>query len=726
MSLQAREFVRRSGIDVISSDSNNNNNYSRELEKYMRNQEVIKARERRQTSSRTPPSTRMAPNSQVPPRLQQNLISNRKYSPLANEFADVNTNKLVNNALKADINTSEFEDFEPDATAINELFADVPSSGLEISKLNPGMFNALVDSGFNQKDTIVDIKKILSKRPLVRTMVGNGLYIDTIEIIGRYGQNKAGVSHTRKFGLKGNMNIMYVSAQFKMILSNAMGETKGLSVNIYKNGKIRFSGGFLGTDISNQPDIIRRFVVDNYTTKEAFYYNPFKYNNLSGQFRVNGNFKPESLTQITSNSRKYGFISGSYEPELSPFLYLEGNGFKLSLAISGNVQILGVQNPGDMLKKYDFAKTFVKTLYNEGKIVVTGKFNQGIKAKAKAKAKAKPKPKPKAKNKALNNNEIKAVNIDMAKCKRTMNAEQLKNLARKLGVTNFRIKGVNGRTKKATKNDICKKISNITGKKSVSVKNTNTGKNIPLPGSNKTFKVGRRLCTSKPKKELLRVAKMMKVSVNDKDTVPIICRKIQKARNNIAAAPKPKPLSPKALLQKKKNEKKENNNLAKNLNRALAVERRKINDTSIKKRLTSLYGSKWMNRYKPNLNQDVRNVKTAINKLNNKSRNKKLGVPFLKDVKNIEDRMVRNWKLSRRNQLEKAYLTKQVNVSGINMNSRNAYRRSAIDYMKSLLNNKKQPTERRMKIHKENWKKFTNNMRARPNVGGANARIERL
>jgi hypothetical protein len=66
MSLQAREFVRRSGIDVISSDSNNNNNYSRELEKYMRNQEVIKARERRQTSSRTPPSTRMAPNSQVP------------------------------------------------------------------------------------------------------------------------------------------------------------------------------------------------------------------------------------------------------------------------------------------------------------------------------------------------------------------------------------------------------------------------------------------------------------------------------------------------------------------------------------------------------------------------------------------------------------------------------------------------------------------------------------
>lgn len=721
MSLQARDFVRRSGVEVISSDSNNNNNYSRELERYMRNQEVIKARERRQASFRSPPPMQMAANSQVPPRLQQNLINNRKYSPLANEFSDVNTNKLINNALKGDLNTSEFDDFDQDTTAINELF-DAPSSSLEISKLNPGMFNALVDSGFNQKDTVVDIKKILSKRPLPKTMVGNGLYIDTIEIIGRYGQNKAGASHTRKFGLKGNMNIMYVSAQFKMFLSNAMGESKGLSVNIYKNGKIRFSGGFLGTDISNQPEIIRRFVVDNYTTKEAFYYNPFKYNNLSGQFRVNGNFKPESFTQISSNSRKYGFMSGSYEPELSPFLYLEGNGFKLSLAISGNVQILGVQNPADMLKKYDFAKSFVQTLYNEGKITVTGKFNQGIKAKAKAKAIVKAKPK----TKALNNNEIKAVNIDMAKCKRTMNAEQLKNLARKLGVTNFRVKGSDGKTKKATKNDICKKIANITGKKPVSIKNTNTGKNIPLPGSNKTFKIGRRLCTSKPKKELLRVAKMMKVSVNDKDTVPVICRKIQKARNNIAAAPKPKPLSPKAIRQKKKNEKKENNELAKNLNRALAVERRKINDTSIKKRLTNLYGSKWMNRYKPNLNQDVRNVKTGINKLNNKSRNKRLGVPFLKDVKKIEDRMVRNWKLSRRNQLERAYLLKQVNVSGINMNARNAYKLAAVDYMMSLLNNKKQPTERRMKIHKENWKKFRNNMRIRPSVGGANARIERL
>ncbi len=67
-------------------------------------------------------------------------------------------------------------------------------------------------------------------------------------------------------------------------------ETKRVRVNIFKNGKIGFSGGFLtiGSNIANQAELIRRFIVNSYTQRQKFLYNPFTYNNLSGQFKING------------------------------------------------------------------------------------------------------------------------------------------------------------------------------------------------------------------------------------------------------------------------------------------------------------------------------------------------------------------------------------------------------------------------------------------------------
>ena len=73
---------------------------------------------------------------------------------------------------------------------------------------------------------------------------------------------------------KGNMNLNFFTVQLKIIVTNGV-ESKGATVNFYKNGKIRFSGGFIGTNIANQPELIRRFIVDNYSDKEAFLYSPF-------------------------------------------------------------------------------------------------------------------------------------------------------------------------------------------------------------------------------------------------------------------------------------------------------------------------------------------------------------------------------------------------------------------------------------------------------------------
>jgi len=45
---------------------------------------------------------------------------------------------------------------------------------------------------------------------------------------------REGFSHTREAGPKGNINIAFFTVQFKMSLSNDFGESKGVTVNIYK------------------------------------------------------------------------------------------------------------------------------------------------------------------------------------------------------------------------------------------------------------------------------------------------------------------------------------------------------------------------------------------------------------------------------------------------------------------------------------------------------------
>jgi hypothetical protein len=78
----------------------------------------------------------------------------------------------------------------------------------------------------------------------------------------------------------------------------------------------------------------------------------------------------------------------SYEPELSPFLYAYFGENKFILSKSGNVQISGAKNPADMLIAYNFGKKFVQDLNVDGQITVTGKFDEGVKARPKARAKA--------------------------------------------------------------------------------------------------------------------------------------------------------------------------------------------------------------------------------------------------------------------------------------------------------------------------------------------------
>jgi hypothetical protein len=550
------------------------------------------------------------------------------------------------------------------------------------------MFNATVNKEFPQQGNLVDLKKILVKVPQPRTSIGEGLYVDTTEIIGRYGAMQEGFSHTREYGKRGNINRSFFTVQIKVTVSNGV-ESKGATVNIYKNGKIRFSGGFVGTNIANQPELIRRFIVNTYTEKQAYLYNPFEYNNLSGQFRINGNFK--AFSSVASKERMYassGVTKMSFEPELSPFMYVNYKGHKYNFAQSGNVQIAGAVSPADMLVAYNDAIDLIKIMKTNGDVEVTGEFPKQLIKGARTPKKRGPKKKtgprvakmaPKKKRNAVFNIQINGV-----QCMRFSKPE-LVDFAKKLGAV--------GITQTTKKEDICKKINGVLNRNTTTFRNTNKNKNVKLSGSNKNFKVGKSKCMNYDKTELIRVAKILKIQLDEKETKATLCKKIEKARNSMLA-PKPKPKTPpakKVVRQQKAQEKKV-------VRTEQVMKKRGLDDNSIRKDIIKLYGKRWMDRYKnvmPSLNSDVREMTIRLGKM---SGGNKMGIPFKKNVDDVKKALVDKWKRERGRNLEKKYIMNSLNVSGIPRNMVNTYKARATNYIMTH-----SPTKTQLAKYKKTW-----------------------
>jgi hypothetical protein len=621
MSQQLKEFVKRSGVEVSPSSASttaSNNNLIREIEADLGIQK---------------PQT-------FPPKLEKNIMSNENYGEFA-EFLNMSNNE--NNVVAMVERNLKFV----------------------VSKLNPGMFNATVNKEFSAEARI-DLKRILLKKPLPRTPIGEGLYIDTQEINGIYGRFMTGFTHSKEYGKQGDLNKNFFTVQLKIVVSNGS-EKKGATVNFYRNGKIRFSGGFIGDNIARQPELIRRFIVDSYSDKQPFLYNPFEYNNLSGQFRVNGHFK--NMQRIASNYRAYGFTNVSYESELSPFMYVTYQGHKYILASSGNIQISGAQSPSNMLEAYNVGMELARMLNENGEIALKATVPKRLTKRAPVKRKTTKK--------------MSTLKVDPKQCMR-MSKTELADFAKKLGVV--------GISKSTKKEEICNKIKKISGVKSATFRNTNKNKNVALTGSGNNFKVGRGKCTSYSKTELLRVAGILGIKLNTKETKASLCKKIEAVRNAKAAPkPKPKPKTPppsrKEVAQKKRNVKKEQ-----------VIKKRGLNENSIRKDIVKLYGKRWIDRYKnvmPSLNNDVKEMKMRLNRL--KTGNKQ-GIPFKKDVDLVKKRLVNRWKNDRGRNLEKKVIKNQLNVTGVPNTLVSQYRNAATNYIM-----KNGPTIKQLENYKKTW-----------------------
>ena len=748
MSQSVKEFVRQSGVDVRQSpnyNSNSNNNFARELEEQMwrderarqermarrediaRGQQFFREPVRPELQQRQVPPMAMRPPPPPPPT-RSRFARFENNSPLENEFADVNVNKLVNNAMREPINISEFEN--DDVPPINEAaferalaemnpavvneFADL--SSIEISPLRPGMFNAGVDSGYGQKDVVTDLRQIIVKKPLPKMRIADGLYIETKEIVGRYGQQKVALRHTRNLGLKGNMNVSLVTVEFKMVISNENGESQGTNVNIYKNGKIRFSGGLLVSHMSTQPELVRRYIVNNYTDKKPYFYGPIQFNNLSGQFSVNGVFNMPNIQQKFS---RYGSVV--YEPELQPMMYVTMNGYTLNITKAGTIQIMGAKNTAILENAYKATSQLIRQ-FTVGQDIIIKKTRASPKRKSKPKRKTKvvspPKPKRiikrKTKNSPLNKNQINALKIDGKKCER-MDKKELIDLARKMGVVNFRIKNGNS-TRDMYKREICDAI-----KKKSKIKTTKV-KNVSLSGKGSTFRIGRKLCRDMTLPQIKQIAQVLKINTNGKQKKDDLCKKIESVRNNMnKPKPPPPPKPTKREVQREKKAKVQNQKTQQR------VKRVGLDNNSIRKDLEKQYGKTWMNRYKPNLNQDIRNIKNAASRVSANNRNKALGVPKKMVVDKIKKDMVRNWKMQRKRNLERNYVMKNVNVTGVPNNMKNRWRQAAAN---EALRRNKAMTAKQFTALKKKWLKgmasIKGNGNARRNIGAARARIETL
>ena len=106
---------------------------------------------------------------------------------------------------------------------------------------------------------------------------------------------------------------------------------------------------------------------------------------------------------------------------------------------------------------------------------------------------------------------------------------------------------------------------------------------------------------------------------------------------------------------------------------------------------------------------------------------KALGVPKKMVVNRIKKDMVSRWKMQRKRNLERNYVMKNVNVTGVPNNMKNRWRQAAAN---EALRRNKILTAKQFAALKKKWLKGMNNIRgngnARRNIGAARARIETL
>ena len=463
---------------------------------------------------------------------------------------------------------------------------------LVVSPLQLGFFNAIVNKEYDTKESRVNLKNVINKPLMGRVILpGTSLDIDVMNVKLIYGRYTGGVERT-KSGIVGKFNpdVNYFMAQVTANVYDGT-ERQGINFRIYKNGKIHFSGGFMNNDITHAGKI-QKYIIDNFSNRESFLYNSIIYNNITGQFKINGSI---NLTKVARTFAKSGKVD--YEPELQASLRIEYKGRTFQLFTSGVVQILGVITNSDMLSSYDIGKDLMKELLV---LQCVRLLSVNVNDRTTKRRVVKVVSTEKNVTNVKYNKSSKRILISKKMCMGHSKPE-LVSLAKKLGIMNIK--------PTTTKTMLCERIQkHVYG----------------------NFAVNGHPCKTHSKDYLTTVAMTKNISVSDNDTVNTLCEKLK--------------MPPPVVRKQKQTTTVTENNYKK----------RRLNDTSVKENIMKLYGNKWLTQYKnvmQPLNKNVLEMQKIINSLNLK-KNKK-GIPFKKGVDDVKKSTVKMWKMRRRVDLNK-------------------------------------------------------------------------
>ena len=222
-----------------------------------------------------------------------------------------------------------------------------------------GMYNATIDTG--NVINIDDIKRKVQSDGFVEETV-DGIKIKAVKFTTRYGRFKKAFEYTQEYGPKNITNKEDVTTgQFILKLQKG-NEVQGASFNIYKTGRIRFSGGYFEGGL-DEPKALVKYISKNYQQIDGRL--PIEVNNNTFEMKVGANIRLVELYTIFNVVKGLATfenftIETTFEPERnrfitkqrknSPFLYVtlseKNSKNKLGLVMSrgGSIIVEGAKN----------------------------------------------------------------------------------------------------------------------------------------------------------------------------------------------------------------------------------------------------------------------------------------------------------------------------------------------------------------------------------------------
>ncbi len=291
----------------------------------------------------------------------------------------VNFNKLLENSNNNNNNNNFLRNVERSSNFYikNTFHRDdgLKNKRIQVTKPSLIMYNAIVNDGFQKTNKKLELglmaeNIVKTKLPFKKHVFdNNGIAIQVKKITGRYGRLQPAFTITDTYSHTGrnifNERVFCLEFFIKVSLGP---EVVNATMSIFNNGKIKISGGYLNQHTDNmnneeffeaQPELIREFIVDNYTDKERFLRNDFKFNNVVSEVRFNKGFNLTTISQYAISSNEYSI---RFNPEISPHMFIHFGNFDYVVSQKGVVKIQGIKEYDDIEESYEFILEFVNAM----------------------------------------------------------------------------------------------------------------------------------------------------------------------------------------------------------------------------------------------------------------------------------------------------------------------------------------------------------------------------